>query len=111
MLYPNLALGPTKPALGNGRLQRLARRALIVLGTATTSQVMEWTCCRKRLHGRRTECHDYRAARRVLDRMAIRVGRARTRGRPWLWRLGTSDLEWTGLVPRSCRSSRSSALS
>jgi hypothetical protein len=35
----------------------LAQRALLVLGgKATTSQVIEWTCCRKRLlHGRRIE--------------------------------------------------------
>jgi hypothetical protein len=58
----NLALRPAKPALNRGRVQRLARRALIVLGIASTSEVMEWTCCRKRLHGRRIECHDYRAA-------------------------------------------------
>jgi hypothetical protein len=66
MLCPNLAQRPAKPALGNGRLQRLARRVLIVLGTASTPQVMEWTCCRKRFRGRRIECHDYRAARRAL---------------------------------------------
>jgi Phage integrase family len=36
MLCPNLAQRPAEPALGNGRLQRLARRALIVLGTAST---------------------------------------------------------------------------
>jgi hypothetical protein len=51
----NLAHRPAAPALGNGRVQRLAQRALLVLGgKATTSQVIEWTCCRKRLlHGRR----------------------------------------------------------
>ena len=62
VLCRNLAQRPSRPAFGNGRLQRLARRALIVLGTATTPQVMEWTCCRKRFRGRRIECHDYRAA-------------------------------------------------
>jgi hypothetical protein len=89
----NLAQRLARPAFGNGRLQRLARRALIVLGEATTSQVMEWTCCRKRLHGRRIECHDYRAARRALDRVAVRVGRARSIGRPILWRLRNSAEE------------------
>lgn len=53
----NLAQRPAAPALGNGRVQRLAQRALLVLGgKATTSQVIEWACCRKRLlHGRRIE--------------------------------------------------------
>jgi len=31
--------------------------------------------------------HEYGTARRVLERIADRVGRANTRGRPWLWRL------------------------
>jgi hypothetical protein len=78
-----------RPALNHGRIQKLARRALLTLGgRATTSQVIEWTCCRKRLlHGRRIERHDYRAARRALERIAARVGRGSSRGRPWIWRL------------------------
>ena len=67
----NLAQRPAAPALGNGRVQRLAQRALLVLGgKATTSQVIEWACCRKRL---------------LIERTTIAPGSSR--GRPWIWRL------------------------
>jgi hypothetical protein len=49
----NLARRPANPALGRGRVQRLARRALLVLGTASTSDVIAWTCCGKRHRGER----------------------------------------------------------
>jgi hypothetical protein len=55
---PNLAQRPAAPAKNRGRVQRLARRALIILGAPSTSQVMTWTRCRGAFrHG------DYRAAR------------------------------------------------
>jgi hypothetical protein len=81
--FPNLAQKPSAPARGRGSVQRLARRAMLVGGTVSTSQVLEWTRCRgSRRHG------DYRAARRALEQIgAERVGRAATTGRPWLWRL------------------------
>jgi hypothetical protein len=48
-------------------VQRLARRALLVLGVASTSQIMrEWTCCGKPHRGKPIRNHDNRAARRVL---------------------------------------------
>jgi len=89
----NLAHRPAKPALNRGRIQILVQRALLTLnGTATTSQVIGWTCCRKRLlQGRRIERHDYRAARRALDRIAERIGRAKTIGRPWIFRVRAKD--------------------
>jgi hypothetical protein len=69
-------------------VQRLARRALLVLGIASTSEIMDWTCCRKR----QRQNHNSRAARRALGQIgAVRVGRADTIGRPWLWRLRDSD--------------------
>ena len=82
--YPNLAQRPPAPARGRGRVQKLARRALIALGnpSTTTTEVLQWTRCRGGVRH-----HDYRAARRALDRIADRVGRAETIGRPWLWRL------------------------
>jgi hypothetical protein len=84
----NLARRPAKPALNRGRVQRLAKRALLVLGTASTSEILEWTCCLKLHRGQRLANHDNRAARRVLERMgAERTGRAQTKGRPILWRL------------------------
>jgi hypothetical protein len=45
----NLARRPRAPAKGTGRVQVLARRALWVLGTASTSQIMEWTYVTLRL--------------------------------------------------------------
>ena len=81
--YPNLAAGPARPALGNGRVQRAARRALLALGEASTSEVSRWA--------HRVPTYDRtRYTRRVLQRIAERVGRAPTRGRPWLWRLRNS---------------------
>jgi len=83
----NLSRRLAKPALNNGRLQRMSRRALRMLGAASTSQIMEWTCSLKLLRGHRLTNHDNRAARRALDRIAVRIGRAKTIGRPILWRL------------------------
>jgi hypothetical protein len=80
-MNPNLSRRPAKPALGNGRVQRGIRRALWVLGTASTTEIMEWT--HSRIRGRR--CDANRAARHALYQLAIRVGRAKTIGRPWLW--------------------------
>jgi hypothetical protein len=38
----NLALRPAKPALGNGHVQRLAKRALLMLdGDASTREVLD----------------------------------------------------------------------
>jgi hypothetical protein len=74
------------PALarGNGGIQHAARRALIALGTASTSDVMGWTCARKR----RRRNDDCRHARRALEQIgAVRVGRASMIGRPHSWRL------------------------
>ena len=89
-LSPNLARRPAAPARGKGRVQRLAKRALLVLGTASTSDVLQWTCCRKLHRGQRLANHDNRAARRALDQIAARVGRGTSIGRPLLWRLRDS---------------------
>jgi hypothetical protein len=81
--FRNLSHRPPTPSLRRGPVQRLARRALVALGIASTSQVLAWTRCRgARRHG------DYRTARRALEQIgAVRVGRADSIGRPWLWRL------------------------
>jgi hypothetical protein len=79
----NLAQRPAAPARLAGYVQRMARRALIVLETASTSQVLEWTRCRGPVRH-----HDYRAARRALEQIgADRIGRSSGRGRAWLWKL------------------------
>jgi hypothetical protein len=83
----NLSRRLAKPALNNGRVQRAALRALWTLRTASTSQVIEWTSCGKRHRGEHVGDNDTRAARRVLERYAVRIGRAKTIGRPVLWRI------------------------
>jgi hypothetical protein len=81
--HPNLARRPPAPAKGNGYVQRMARRALLVLQSATTPQILVWTRCRGPIRPR-----DYRTARRALEQIgAVRVGRAGTIGRPWIWEL------------------------
>jgi len=64
----NLARRPARPAAGNGHVQRLRQRRAN---------------------------HDNRAARRALDRIAVRIGRARTIGRPVLWRLRERNMRAT----------------
>src|SRR5262245_30828226 len=92
-MHPNLALRPAKPALLNGRVQRLARNALIALGEASTSQILRWTCGMKLHQGGRIANHDDRSARRALDQIgAVRVGRATTIGRPFIWTLAPLDM-------------------
>jgi len=80
--HPNLRARPAKPALNRGSVQRRARRALLALGEASTSEVAAWT--HRKPTRRRT-----RHTRVVLGRIAEIVGRAPTTGRPWLWRLRT----------------------
>src|SRR5262245_9964582 len=79
--YPNLARRPRAPAKGNGYVQRMARRALLVLQSATTPEILAWTRCRGPIRPR-----DYRTAWRALEQIgAVRIGRAGTIGRPWIW--------------------------
>jgi hypothetical protein len=81
----NLSRRPAKPALGNGRVQRGALRALWVLGIASTSEIAEWTHARARAYGELSDNHTL-SARRALDRIADRVKRVPPYG-AWLWRL------------------------
>jgi len=53
----------------------------------TTSQIMPWAFPRKVYRGERLANHVYQSARRVLEQIAVRVGRARIGGRPILWKL------------------------
>jgi hypothetical protein len=85
---PNLAHRPAKPAKNRGRIQKAARRVLLLLdGEATTRDVVNWGYCRKVQCGRRIEKANYRLVRRALDRIADRIGRGGGRGRPLLWKL------------------------
>lgn len=85
----NLSHRLAKPSLGRGRIQRQCRRALWALGTASTSDAIAWSY-REVMWGERSR-HFNRAAIRALTSIgAVRVGRAKTIGRPWLWRLKDS---------------------
>jgi hypothetical protein len=84
--YPNLSRRPPSPSKGRGPVQRGVRRALIVRGIASTSEIMPW-CYRTRGRDRRERENRSRAIRLAADKIAVRVGRAPTIGRPWLWRL------------------------
>jgi hypothetical protein len=87
-IYRNFLHRLPKPALNRGRVQKAARRVLLVQGgEATTRDVVEWAYCRKIQRGRQIWKCDYEYARRALERIAVRVGRAGGIGRPTLWRL------------------------
>jgi hypothetical protein len=90
--FRNLAHRPPTPSKGRGSVQRRAKRAMIALGgIASTSQVLEWTACRKRVRGERADRWDCRAARRALEQLgAERVGRVPPYGAV-LWRLRNTD--------------------
>jgi hypothetical protein len=83
--YPNLRLRPYAPAKNRGRLQRQIARAFMVGGPVlSSSQIYDWAYARNR-DGLDS---GYRwSVRRILLEIAVRVGRAETIGRPWLWRL------------------------
>jgi hypothetical protein len=82
-LHPNLSKGPAKPALGNGRLQVQCRRALAAFdGLVSTGDCYNW--CYPR-HDRRQASPYWRIWRALRQIGAVRVGRAKTMGRPWLW--------------------------
>jgi hypothetical protein len=82
----NLLRRPARPSLNRGPVQRRAKYALWALKVASTSQIAEWTHVRARVRGLRSANHT-QSARRVLERIAVRVGRANTIGRPWMWKL------------------------
>jgi hypothetical protein len=83
----NLLRRLAKPALGNGRVQRQCRRALWAHGTVSTSDAIAWSY-RELMWGAPRRNALNVAARRALESIgAVRVGRAKTIGRPWLWRL------------------------
>jgi len=86
--YRNLSRRPEKPAQGNGRLQRLARRALFVHGGQISTTIAVKWARRELKWGVRSRDDFSRAARHALISIgAARIGRAKTRGRPWLWTL------------------------
>jgi hypothetical protein len=74
--YRNLAHRLARPATGRGRIQKAARRVLLLLdGEATTRDVVDWGYCRKVQRGERIEKADYR------HRRLLRARRERPRHR------------------------------
>jgi hypothetical protein len=65
---PNLTLRPAKPALGRGRVQRGALRALRLFGTMATSEIMPWVFPRKVYRGERLASVDLGRLQRACRR-------------------------------------------
>jgi hypothetical protein len=86
----NLRLRPAKPALGNGRLQTQVRRVFIVADAPAISatEIYSWCYAKRRLmHGKPLTTWDRYSVWKILRTIATPVGRARTIGRPLLWKL------------------------
>jgi hypothetical protein len=85
---PNLQRRPHAPAKGRGRIQRQIARAFMAHGEiVSSSDIYRWCRGRQRWFGRPQRW----SVRRVLDVVAVRVGRQPTFPRAWLWRLRNTD--------------------
>ncbi|MEA2969560.1 MAG: hypothetical protein QOE78_2821 [Alphaproteobacteria bacterium] len=83
---PNLRLRPHAPATGRGRVQLAVWRAFHAHGDElTSSDVYAW-CDRWGAKHPRGHMERWNVSR-VLRTIADPIGRAPTRGRPWIWRL------------------------
>jgi hypothetical protein len=81
----NLSRRLPKPALGNGRVQTQSKRCFCAFGDViSTSDAISWAFPRA---DRRTNNFNRSVRRALMSIGAVRVGRAKTMGRPWLWRL------------------------
>jgi hypothetical protein len=91
----NLSRRLAKPALHNGRVQKRILRAFIASPTSalSTSEIVQWSHALALHQGktsRRQRLNHCRAVRHAAEHLGlVRVGRAPTIGRPWLWRLKT----------------------
>jgi hypothetical protein len=85
----NLSRRPAKPAKLNGKLQRATKRALTAFnGQIDSGIAADWSYPRDREGLRSLPSNKYRRLRRALATIgAKRIARARTRGRPWIWKL------------------------
>jgi hypothetical protein len=97
----NLRLRPHAPNKGRGRLQVQIRRAFVGYHLLSSSQVYDYALARVRGDAWRRR-HRW-SVTRVLDQLCHRVGRAPTRGRPWLWRpsIANTGYRWCTQVRRS----------
>jgi hypothetical protein len=88
--HPNLRRRPHAPAAGRGSIQRAVRQCLAMhAGVASSTQLYDFAHARRRLRGQRLDQLTRWGVLRVAQRIADRISRAGTRGRPWLWRLRT----------------------
>ena len=85
----NLSRRPSKPALGNGRVQVMVRRAFLMTDreTLSTSELKAVVYCRRQHRDGHVDRELCRSIRRVAERLCVRVARTPMIGRPWLWRL------------------------
>ncbi len=90
----NLSRRLAAPAKANGRVQRQCRRALLAHdGPISTSVAICWSY-RELVWGAPSRNTLNRAVRRALESIgAVKIGRALTSGRPWLWKDGKPDTE------------------
>ena len=64
----------------------------MLMGEASTPQILEWTRVRKLMRGERLVPNDYGSTHRALGSIgAVRVRRSSGRGRAWLWRWGADS--------------------
>jgi hypothetical protein len=89
--YPNLLLGPRAPNKGRGRLQVQIRRAFVGREVITSSEIYDSCYAKRRMLGQQID-RPYRwSVLRILRTIADPIGRAKTIGRPVLWRLRTKN--------------------
>jgi hypothetical protein len=74
-----------------GRIQRGVRRALLVRGEATTTELLEW-CYRWPGRSRRERQNRAQVVRRVAAEKAVKVGRVWPGGNLWRLRNTEDDL-------------------
>ena len=75
----------------------------------STSQIMEFAFVRRLYRGRpsdRDRENFSRSIRRAASRLCDRVGKAKSRGAPWLWRLREPDVALREVVWRQRNKSR-----
>jgi hypothetical protein len=89
---PNLCRRPARPSAGRGRIQRGVRRGFVMMGRSemSTTEGLRYTHVLWPHQGRKIHTNTYRRVRSRLDEIADRIGRSRSRGRPWIWRLRKS---------------------
>jgi hypothetical protein len=85
----NLLRRPARPAAGRGRLQQAVKRAFTMRGRRelSTSEILKYTHALRLHQGRKLDGGVYQLVhRRLGESGAVRIGRAKTIGRPWIWR-------------------------